>query len=115
MTAPATQILGLPDAGSADFNRVLSEYGVGVNSACYIPRMSATGGQPGSLGNIANIILCGIAVLLGIGLALAAVRRAAAVGRVEMTVLFGMYALVQGAQLADTGALLRAGSLALTW
>lgn len=77
--------------------------------------MEAAGGQAGSLGNIANIITCGLAVIIAVVLALAARRRQAAVGRVEMSVFFLMYALVQGAQLADTGALLRAGSLVLTW
>ena len=86
-----------------------------MNSACYIPRAGFTGGLDGRLGNIANLILCGIAVLVGLGLAAAALRRTAAVGRVEITVLFVMYALVQGAQLADNSALLRAGSVALTW
>ncbi|GAA5823031.1 hypothetical protein JCM5353_007864 [Sporobolomyces roseus] len=114
-SAPASQLLGFPDAASPEFNQLLSTYGVGVNSACYIPRAGFTGGLEGRLGNIANLILCGIAVLVGLGLAAAALRRTAAVGRVEITVLFVMYALVQGAQLADNSALLRAGSVALTW
>ena len=58
---------------------------------------------------------CGIAVLVGVALAAAAVRRTAAVGRVEYTILFLMYALVQGAQLADNSGLLRQGSLAISW
>ncbi|GAA5937737.1 hypothetical protein JCM3775_002116 [Rhodotorula graminis] len=115
LAAPATQLLGLPDAASPDFETALRNYGVGVNAECYIPRASFVGGQDGYLGNIANLILCGLAVLVGLGLAAAALRRTAAVGRVEYTVLFVMYALVQGAQLADNSALLRAGSLALTW
>lgn len=76
---------------------------------------SLSGVGSGQYGNVANIALCGLSVLIGVGLAIAAGRRAAAVGRVEMRVFFVLYALVQGAQLADTGALLRAGSLALTW
>ncbi|GAA6048053.1 hypothetical protein JCM3770_000168 [Rhodotorula araucariae] len=115
LAAPATQLLGLPDATSPDFNTALRSYGVGVNSECFIPRASFVGGQPGYLGNIANLILCGIAVLVGLGLAAAALRRTAAVGRIEMMTLFVLYAAVQGAQLADNSALLRAGSLALTW
>ncbi|GJN87730.1 hypothetical protein Rhopal_000685-T1 [Rhodotorula paludigena] len=113
--APATALLGLPDAGSSSFNQAVREYGVGVNSSCYIPRAGFVGGLDGHLGNIANLILCGIAVLVGLGLAAAALRRTAAVGRWEMTVLFIMYAAVQGAQLADNSGLLRQGSLALTW
>lgn len=77
--------------------------------------MAATGGPSGALGNIANIVLCGLSVVIAIGLAVAAGRRAAAVGRVEMRIFFVMYALVQAAQLVDTGAFLRAGSTALTW
>ncbi|GAA5900399.1 hypothetical protein JCM6882_001238 [Rhodosporidiobolus microsporus] len=114
-TAPATSILGLPDASSPDFNRALSEYGVGVNAACYVPRAGFSGGADGEYGNLANLICCAIAVLVGLGLAAAALRRSAAVGRLEITTFFVMYALVQGAQLADNSALLRAGSIALTW
>lgn len=58
LAAPATQLLGLPDAGSADFDMALRNYGVGVNAECYIPRASFVGGQDGYLGNIANLILC---------------------------------------------------------
>ncbi|GAA6062320.1 hypothetical protein JCM10212_006872 [Sporobolomyces blumeae] len=115
LAAPASQLLGFPEANSAAFDQLLSTYGVGVDSSCYIPRAGFTGGESGRLGNIANLILCGIAVLVGVGLAAAALRRTAAVGRVEITVLFVLYALVQGAQLADNSALLRAGSIALTW
>lgn len=54
-TSPATNLLGLP---STNFDTALSEYASGsVNPACAIARMGAAGGQPGSLGNIANIIL----------------------------------------------------------
>lgn len=77
--------------------------------------MHAAGGAEGSLGNIANIILCAISVIVGLVLAFQAGQRAAAVGRVEMRILFLLYALVQGAQLVDTGAFLRAGGTALTW
>lgn len=116
LDAPASSLLGLPtDSNSTAFAAALSSFGSGVNPSCSIPRMAATGGADRSLGNIANIVVCGLSVLIAIGLAFAAGRRAAAVGRVEMRVLFLVYALVQGAQLADTGALLRAGSLALTW
>jgi len=115
--APAFAALGLPDPATdaTGFNQAISYAGVGVNSACYISRMHITGGEPGSVGNVANIALCGVSVLIALALAVMAGRRAAAVGRVEMRVLFLMYALVQGAQLVDTGAILRMGSLALTW
>lgn len=115
LLAPASSLLGLPSATAANFTEVLSRFGSGVNPSCSIPRMSAAGGAPGSLGNIANIILCAISVLVGIFLAIQAGRRAAAVGRVEMRIFFLVYALVQAAQLVDTGAFLRAGGTALTW
>lgn len=57
-SAPATALLGLPDAGSSSFNQAVREYGVGVNSSCYIPRAGFVGGLDGHLGNIANLILC---------------------------------------------------------
>lgn len=58
---------------------------------------------------------CGIAVLVGLGLAIGAVRRTAAVGRVEYTVLFLMYAIVQGLQLADNSGLMQQGTVAISW
>lgn len=86
-----------------------------MNPSCQILRMGAAGGAPGSLGNVANIALCGLSVIIAIGLAVMAGRRAAAVGRIEMTILFVVYGLVQGLQLISTGAILQAGSVALTW
>ncbi|BGP22028.1 chitin synthase export chaperone [Rhodotorula toruloides] len=115
MQAPASQLVGLPPASDPSFQTALKSYGVGVDASCFIPRAGFVGGEPGYLGNIANLILCGIAVLVGLALAAAAIRRTAAVGRVEMTILFVMYAAVQGLQLADNSALLKQGSLALTW
>ncbi|KAI5479279.1 chitin synthase export chaperone [Pseudohyphozyma bogoriensis] len=115
LSAPATDILKFPANTSSTFAETLSSYGVGVGSSCYIPRMAAVGGQSGSLGNVANIALCGLSVLIALALAVMAGRRAAAVARVEMRIFFLMYALVQGAQLVDTGAFLRAGGTALTW
>ncbi|GAA5971246.1 hypothetical protein JCM11641_008280 [Rhodosporidiobolus odoratus] len=115
IAAPATALLGLPDASSPDYQSVLRSYGVGVNAECFIPRAGYVGGADGRYGNLANLILCGIAVIAGLALAAAALRRNAAVGRVEITLFFVLYAIVQGLQLADNSALLRAGSLALTW
>ncbi|KAM0747402.1 hypothetical protein T439DRAFT_359726 [Meredithblackwellia eburnea MCA 4105] len=115
LTAPATSILGLPDASSSNFTQALAHAGVGVNPSCSISRMAATGGPSGSLGNIANIVLCGLSVIIALVLAVQAGRRAAAVGRIEMRILFLVYALVQAAQLVDTGAFLRAGGTALSW
>lgn len=115
LSAPATALLGLPAVASSTFATALAEYGVGVNPSCAIPRMAAAGGAPGSLGNIANIIVCGLSFFIGLALAIAAGRRAAAVGRQEMRLLFLVYALVQAFQLVATGAFLEAGSKALVW
>ncbi|KAK4691317.1 hypothetical protein P7C70_g9379, partial [Phenoliferia sp. Uapishka_3] len=86
LPAPASSLLGLPSNSSANFASSLSSFGSGVNPSCFIPRMHAAGGAEGSLGNIANIILCGLSVIIGIVLAVMAGRRAAAVGRVEMRI-----------------------------
>lgn len=116
LTAPASSLLGLPDSSNSTFASTLSAFGsAAVNPACIIPRMAAAGGADGNLGNVGNIAACGLSVLIAIGLAFAAGRRAAAVGRVEMRILFLLYALVKGAELVDTGGLLMAGSYALTW
>lgn len=115
VSAPASDILGLPAAGAANFEEAVKNQGVGGFGSCFIPRAGFVGGVSGRYGNIANLILCGIAVLVGVALAAAAVRRTAAVGRIEYTILFLMYALVQGAQLADNSGLLRQGSLAISW
>lgn len=118
ITAPASSLLGLPtDVNSTAFMMQLASYPSGsVNPACGINRMSVAGGQiPGSLGNIANIILCAISVLVGLGLATACSRRVAAVGRVEMRFFFTVFALVQVLQLLDTGGIFQAGSTVITW
>ncbi|SGY38764.1 BQ5605_C003g02067 [Microbotryum silenes-dioicae] len=114
LAAPATDLLGLP-TDAAEIQSTLQTLGVGVRPSCYIPRMHAVGGQNGSLGNVANIAVCGLSVLIGIALCVMAGRRTAAVARKEMQVFLLMFCLVQGAQLADTGALLKVGSTALTW
>lgn len=116
-TAPALALLGLPSpVNSAAYNQSLAYYASGsVNPACAIPRMGIAGGQPGSLGNIANIILCAISVLVALGLAGACGKRMAAVGRSEMRAFFAVYAIVQVLNLLDTGGIFQAGSTALTW
>ncbi|BGP53280.1 hypothetical protein JCM8202v2_000839 [Rhodotorula sphaerocarpa] len=115
-SAPAYNILGLPAPTSPNFDQAISNFGVGgFNNACYVPRAGFVGGANGYYGNLANLILCGIAVLVGLGLAIGAVRRTAAVGRVEYTVLFLMYAIVQGLQLADNSGLMQQGTVAISW
>lgn len=112
--APATAILGLPAVSDATYSSALAAYPVGVNAACAIARMGRAGGQPGSLGNIAQIILCSISVIVALVLAAAAHRRTAAVGKSEMSILFVLYGLLQGLALLTTGAFLQAGAEPLT-
>lgn len=111
---PATSLLGLPLPDSPSFNASLAAFGVGINPACQILRMERAGGAPGSLGNIANIILCAIAVLVGLALATMASRRAAAVGKSEMTILAVVFVGLKALELLDTGAFFQAGGTALT-
>jgi hypothetical protein len=77
--------------------------------------MGAAGGQPGSLGNIANIIVCALSVLVALYLAWRSHIRQAAVARAEIRVFFVLYALIALFQLLDTGSFLRQGSTALVW
>lgn len=55
--APASQLLGLPPASDPGFQTALRSYGVAVDGSCFIPRAGFVGGEPGYLGNIANLIL----------------------------------------------------------
>ncbi|KAG7092368.1 hypothetical protein E1B28_008727 [Marasmius oreades] len=82
---------------------------VGINPTCGIERA----GQNGSLGNIANIILCGLSVFVVIGLIVLVSRRKAAVGRVEFRFFLILYLLTLPFQLLTTGSLLEQGSTAL--
>lgn len=61
------------------------------------------------------MIVCGLSVLVALGIAVAAVRRIAAVGRVEFASLSLWYALSCVLQLFSEGSFLRQGSTALVW
>lgn len=97
--------LALPDRSSSPqaFDIAISAAGVGLRSACAIPRMASVGGYPGSAGNVANIVCCSIAVILGVYLALMAGRRQAAVARWEVRAFFIVFALQYLFQLLSTG------------
>lgn len=82
---------------------------VGVNPQCGIPNVKANG----SLGNIANIIACGISVFIVLSLIVLAGRRKAAVGRTEIRLFFCIYLLTLPFQLLTTGSVLEQGSTAL--
>ncbi|KZT64757.1 hypothetical protein DAEQUDRAFT_732198 [Daedalea quercina L-15889] len=83
---------------------------VGVNPQCGILRV----GADGSVGNIANIVVCAISILFTLLLIYWTSRRRAAVGRVEIRQFFVLYLLTLPFQLVTTGAFLEQGSTALT-
>ena len=98
--------LALPDRATQPeiFDIAIGAAGVGVRSVCAIPRMQAAGGgYPGSAGNVANIVACALAVILGVVLAIKAGRRQAAVARSETRILFFIFALQSLFQLLSTG------------
>ncbi|KAF9258313.1 hypothetical protein L218DRAFT_877422 [Marasmius fiardii PR-910] len=82
---------------------------VGVNPTCGILRV----GNDGSLGNIANVVVCAVSMLVVLGLIYLVGRRKAAVGRVEFRFLLIVYFLTLPFQLLTTGSLLEQGSTAL--
>lgn len=82
---------------------------IGINPKCGIKRA----GQDGSLGNIANIIVCGLSVFVVAGLIFLVQRRKAAVGRVEFRWFLIVYLVSLPLQLLTTGSLLEQGSTAL--
>ena len=57
VSAPASDILGLPAAGAANFEEAVKNQGVGGFGSCFIPRAGFVGGVSGRYGNIANLIL----------------------------------------------------------
>ncbi|KAF9788611.1 chitin synthase III catalytic subunit [Thelephora terrestris] len=82
---------------------------VGVNPECGIIRA----GQLGSLGNIANMIVCGVSMIVVFVLIVVTTRRRAAVGRSEFRIFLVMYFLSLPFQLITTGSVLEQGSTSL--
>ncbi|KAG1726023.1 chitin synthase III catalytic subunit [Suillus paluster] len=82
---------------------------VGVNPECGIPKVNTNG----SLGNIANIVACGLSVFIVGALIYFTGRRKAAVGRVELRIFFALYLLTLPFQLITTGSLLTQGTTPL--
>ncbi|QRV74345.1 Chitin synthase III catalytic subunit [Ceratobasidium sp. AG-Ba] len=112
---------------STDFPNVLQSYnfnqdvsGVGVNPQCAIPQATAgagagqNGGGGSGLGNIANVIACGLSIFFVIFLIVACSRRKAAVGRVELRAFLILYLFTLPFQLLDTGALLKQATVQLS-
>jgi len=79
---------------------------VGVNPECGILKA----GSSGSLGNIANIIICGLSMAFVSALIVFSSRRKAAVGRVEIRIFLILYLLTLPFQLLTTGAVLEQGT-----
>ncbi|KAA1477449.1 hypothetical protein DENSPDRAFT_861540 [Dentipellis sp. KUC8613] len=100
--APAT----LAAAGASADTRTAP---VGVDPHCGIPNVAS----PGGLGNIANVIVCALSILVVAALVFLANRRKAAVGRVEIRAFFVLYLLTLPLQLLTTGSYLTQGSTAL--
>lgn len=94
-----------PTSNISDFTRIAP---VGINIECGIPRASG-----GHVGNVANMVACGLSLLVILGLAVRSSKREAAVGRVEFRTLLLMYALTLGFQVVTTGSFLRQSSAAL--
>ncbi|KAF9074575.1 chitin synthase III catalytic subunit [Rhodocollybia butyracea] len=91
---------------------------MGINPVCGIPKVgtSINGPHQGtgkSLGNIANIVVCAVAMLVVLALIAGAQRRKAAVGRVELRNLLVIYFLTLPFQLITNGSLLEQGSTSL--
>jgi len=82
---------------------------VGVNPECGILRA----GEAGSLGNIANMITCGVSIIVVAILITFTTQRRAAVGRSEFRVFLILYLISLPFQLISTGAVLQQGSTAL--
>ncbi|EPS93918.1 hypothetical protein FOMPIDRAFT_1026370 [Fomitopsis schrenkii] len=83
---------------------------VGVNPQCGILRV----GADGSIGNVANIVVCAVSIIFTLLLVFWTSRRRAAVGRVEMREFLVLYLLTLPFQLVTTGSFLEQGSTALT-
>ncbi|KAI9458056.1 chitin synthase III catalytic subunit [Boletus coccyginus] len=82
---------------------------VGVNPKCGIPLVQSDG----SLGNIANIITCGLSVFVVVALIVFSSRRKAAVGRSELRIFFGAYLLTLIFQILTTGSVIQQGTQGL--
>ncbi|KAK7458750.1 hypothetical protein VKT23_009751 [Stygiomarasmius scandens] len=106
---------------------------VGINPKCGIPHVSSSlstissfarssnssadssidWGTGNSLGNIANIVASGLSIPFVLFLIFSISRRQAAVGRIEMRILFSTYVLSLILQILTTSSLLEQGSTAL--
>lgn len=107
--------LGLPTDDPSEKDRILQGLGLGLRSSCSIPRMASAGGQDGSVGNAANIVVCCFSILVVWLLILRSWRRKAAVARIEVTILLVIYGLIKFFEIFDTGSFLEQGGQAIVW
>ncbi|KZT57175.1 hypothetical protein CALCODRAFT_524061 [Calocera cornea HHB12733] len=97
------------DTTAANLATLVAAAPVGINPECGIPRLH----YDNSLGNIANIVACGLSVIVMLFLVASTSRRKAAVGRIELRFFLITYALTCVFQLLTTGSLFQQGSEAL--
>ncbi|KAH8116730.1 chitin synthase III catalytic subunit [Phellopilus nigrolimitatus] len=88
---------------------------IGVNPECGIPLVGTSNSltSSNSLGNIADIVVCGVSIVFVLALVLWTSKRKAAVGRSELRIFLVLYLLTLPFQLVSTGSLLEQGSTAL--
>ncbi|KAL5489711.1 hypothetical protein ACEPAI_4543 [Sanghuangporus weigelae] len=88
---------------------------IGINPVCGIPLVGHTNSftSSNSLGNIADIVVCGVCIFFVTALILWTSRRKAAVGRSELRVFLVLYLLSLPLQLVTTGSIIRQGTTAL--
>lgn len=84
--------------------------GAGLGAACEIPRV----GQRGSVGDVVLVVMSFLSILLCGGLIFHSRRRKAAVGRLEMSIFLGGFALFSALQAVTMTSMLEMGSQALT-
>jgi len=82
---------------------------VGINPRCGILRVKAQG----SVGNVANIVACGLSILFVLYLVFHARNRKFSVGYMEFQAFLLLYGITLALQLLSTGALLEQGSTIL--
>ncbi|KAI0302914.1 chitin synthase III catalytic subunit [Multifurca ochricompacta] len=82
---------------------------VGINPKCGISRV----GSGNSIGNIANIIACGLSIPVVLWLIYRTNHRKAAVGRIELRAFFAVYLVTVALQLVTTGSFLKQGTTTL--
>ncbi|KAJ7173464.1 chitin synthase III catalytic subunit-domain-containing protein [Mycena filopes] len=98
-----------PQVLTANTSLPTAAAGLGVNPTCTIPRM----GHDGSLGNIANIVVCALSMVFCAVLIWVTNKRKAAVGRIELRTFLTLYFLTLPLQLITTGGILEQGTTAL--